>query len=119
MLSLPTVVVPISIIATFQRVKALTTDVQAVVDALRGSDKLVLNGEGSKVRRKDPLPPEYNAAPRTIYAVRALLHHSLHLSSSLSLSLPLSLCLCFCVFMCVSLFDFHSLSALNYGLSTK
>ncbi|XP_053213394.1 la-related protein 1-like [Panonychus citri] len=47
---------PISLIASFHRVKALTTEVALVIDALRGSDKVEFNENGTKLRTTaDPL----------------------------------------------------------------
>lgn len=47
---------PISLIASFHRVKALTTEVALVMDALRGSDKVEFNEDGTKLRTiVDPL----------------------------------------------------------------
>jgi hypothetical protein len=43
-------------IANFKRVKALTKDLAAVAEALRGSTLLSVDSEGSRVRRSTPLP---------------------------------------------------------------
>lgn len=48
--------VSIKLITSFKKVKSLTKDYRVVAYSLRHSDKLEVNEEGRKVRRKDPLP---------------------------------------------------------------
>lgn len=48
--------VSIKLITSFKKVKSLTKDYRVVAYSLRHSDKLEVNDEGRKVRRKDPLP---------------------------------------------------------------
>lgn len=51
--------VSIKLITSFKKVKSLTKDYRVVAFSLRQSDKLEVNDEGKKVRRKEPLP-EYD-----------------------------------------------------------
>ena len=62
-------VVSIEHIASFKRMKALTSDLPAIVAALRASDKLVVDEEGKMVRRTNALPEKAENAHRIIYAV--------------------------------------------------
>ncbi|GBP62169.1 La-related protein 6 [Eumeta japonica] len=63
--------VSLKLIASFKRVKHLTKDWRVVADALRRSTRLEINELGTKLRRKDPLPPYDETAPsRTVVAVR-------------------------------------------------
>ncbi|KAH9606957.1 hypothetical protein KSS87_009351 [Heliosperma pusillum] len=48
--------VPISVIATFRKVKRLTKDSSVIVDALKESSQLVISSDGKKVKRLHPLP---------------------------------------------------------------
>ncbi|XP_074272460.1 la-related protein 6A [Silene latifolia] len=48
--------VPISVIATFRKVKRLTKDSSVIVDALKESSQLVVSSDGKKVKRLHPLP---------------------------------------------------------------
>lgn len=48
--------VSIKLITSFKKVKSLTKDYRVVAYSLRHSEKLEVNEEGRKVRRKDPLP---------------------------------------------------------------
>jgi hypothetical protein len=53
-----------------------------VVEALRSSPSLLeVSEDGTKVRRKTPLPTDTDATPRIVYAVR-LASHSFILSHS-------------------------------------
>lgn len=58
--------VSISIIKDFNRMKALTTDEDVVVGALRNSSKLQVSEDGKMVRRKESLPEEDLSIPRSI-----------------------------------------------------
>jgi len=63
--------VPIPVIASFKRMRQLTTDVQVVVNALRKSASLLeVNPEGDKMRRITPLPENIDqiSLKRTIHA---------------------------------------------------
>lgn len=51
--------VSLKLITSFKRLKSLTKDFRVVAFTLRSSDKLEINEEGTKVRRRDPLP-EYD-----------------------------------------------------------
>ncbi|EDV26365.1 uncharacterized protein TRIADDRAFT_54278 [Trichoplax adhaerens] len=48
--------VSITLITSFKKVKCLTRDWNIVAEALKYSQKLEVNQEGKKVKRKDPLP---------------------------------------------------------------
>ena len=62
--------VSLKLITSFRKVKSLTKDYRVVADCLNTSDKLEVNEEGTKVRRKDPLPDYDETTPsRTVVAV--------------------------------------------------
>ncbi|KAL3866947.1 hypothetical protein ACJMK2_044193 [Sinanodonta woodiana] len=62
--------VSIKLITSFKKVKSLTKDYRVVTYSLRQSDKLEVNEEGKKVRRKDPLPDYDETTPsRSVFAV--------------------------------------------------
>lgn len=50
--------VPLSVVANFPKIKALTEDMNELVEAIRPSEKLILHADGARVKRKDPLPPK-------------------------------------------------------------
>jgi lupus La protein len=59
--------VPLSVIATFSKLKMLSTDLVEISNALKNSETLVLNEDATKVRRKYPLPDSDDWNVRTIY----------------------------------------------------
>lgn len=59
--------VPFDVLLTFNRLNALTKDVQVIADALKNSGKLVLREDGLAVRRKDPLPESVQTDEQTVY----------------------------------------------------
>lgn len=62
--------VSIKLITSFKKVKSLTKDYRVVAHSLTLSDKLELNDECKKVRRKDPLPEYDETTPsRSVVAV--------------------------------------------------
>lgn len=62
--------VSIKLITSFKKMKTLTKDYRVVAYSLKGSEKLELNDECSKVRRKDPLPDYDETVPsRTVVAL--------------------------------------------------
>lgn len=70
------IVVDISVISSFQRIKKLTEDQNLIVKALKDSTKLILNPEGTMVRRKEPIPDESQLKinERTLYTVNFFLN---------------------------------------------
>lgn len=60
--------VPIATLLTFNKMKALTSDVSAVAAALKGSEEVVVSEDGTKVRRKGELPETDTSKARTLYA---------------------------------------------------
>ncbi|GLT59213.1 hypothetical protein SLA2020_320460 [Shorea laevis] len=48
--------VPILVIASFRKMKKLTTDYSLIVDALKESSLLVVSSDGKRVKRSNPLP---------------------------------------------------------------
>lgn len=60
--------VPISTLATFNLVAALTTDESIIARALRSIDWLAVSEDGSTVRRASPLPAHDTSLARTVYA---------------------------------------------------
>ena len=62
--------VSLKLITSFKKLKSLTKDYRVVAYSLRESEKLEVNEEGTKVRRKDPLPDYDETTPsRTVVAV--------------------------------------------------
>ena len=62
--------VSLKLITSFRKVKSLTKDYRVVADCLNTSDNLEVNDEGTKVRRKDPLPDYDETTPsRTVVAM--------------------------------------------------
>lgn len=62
--------VSIKLITSFKKVKTLTKDYRVVAYSLRQSEELEVNEEGTKVRRKSPLPEYDETTPsRTVVAV--------------------------------------------------
>lgn len=55
--------VPISVIATFRKVKRLTKDTSTIVDALKQSSQLVVSSDDKKVKRLNPLPSTETVCP--------------------------------------------------------
>uniref|UniRef100_T1J2X6 Uncharacterized protein n=1 Tax=Strigamia maritima TaxID=126957 RepID=T1J2X6_STRMM len=62
--------VSLKLISSFKKVKTLTKDWRVVAYSLKSSDKLVVNETGTKVGRRDPLPPYDETTPsRTVIAM--------------------------------------------------
>ncbi|BFY97394.1 hypothetical protein BsWGS_00434 [Bradybaena similaris] len=62
--------VSLKLITSFKKMKALTRDYNVVAYCLKASEKLELNEESTKVRRKDPLPDYDETVPsRTVVAL--------------------------------------------------
>lgn len=62
--------VSLKLITSFRKIKKLTKDYRVVAHCLKNSQKLELNAEGTKVKRKDPLPEhDETVASRTVIAV--------------------------------------------------
>ncbi|XP_035281992.1 la-related protein 7 isoform X2 [Anguilla anguilla] len=60
--------VDISVLATFNRMKKMTTDVKLIARALKNSSVVEVNLEGTKIRRQHPLGEEpKNVDERTVY----------------------------------------------------
>lgn len=60
--------VPISILLTFNRLKALSTDPAVIASALEGSETVVVSECKTKLRRANPLPEDDDSKARTLYA---------------------------------------------------
>ncbi|GAM19144.1 hypothetical protein SAMD00019534_023190 [Acytostelium subglobosum LB1] len=60
--------VNIDIIASFNKMKTLTLDLQLVSDALKSSKKLEVSEDGKTVRRVDPLPDTELINKKTLYS---------------------------------------------------
>jgi len=60
--------VPLSVISTFTRIKNLTTDLNLIAAALKTSEVVQVNTDGTKVRRNTPLPQEDLSSKKSIYA---------------------------------------------------
>ena len=50
--------VNLKLITSFKKVKNITKDYRVVAESLKDSEVLVMNAEGTKIRRKQALPPE-------------------------------------------------------------
>ena len=61
--------VSLKLITSLQKMKSITHDYHIVAYSLRSSDKLVVNEEGTKVRRVDPLPKFKAKTSHTVLAV--------------------------------------------------
>ncbi|CAH1796683.1 unnamed protein product [Owenia fusiformis] len=62
--------VSLKLITSFKKMKSLTKDYRVVAYSLRQSEKLLVNEEGTKVKRKDPLPDYDETTPsKTVVAI--------------------------------------------------
>lgn len=59
--------VPIATLLTFNKLKQLTTDANAVAAAVEASDEVVLSDDRLSIRRKVPLPEEDLSKQRSVY----------------------------------------------------
>mmetsp|Transcript_20777 Transcript_20777/g.30924 ORF Transcript_20777/g.30924 Transcript_20777/m.30924 type:complete len:354 (+) Transcript_20777:61-1122(+) len=62
--------VDLSVIATFARLKALSTDVNVIAEALKSSDVVEVSDDNTKVRRKHPIPEKDDSKERTVFVGR-------------------------------------------------
>jgi len=62
--------VNLEIIASFKRMKELTTDLKLIADAVADSDVVELNSERTMIKRKQPIPLEDKTANRLLYIKR-------------------------------------------------
>ncbi|KAK9714433.1 hypothetical protein RND81_06G094000 [Saponaria officinalis] len=62
-------IVPISLIATFRKLKRLTKDSTVIADALKESSQLVVSSDAKKVRRLHPLPSSETNCPKSCTVV--------------------------------------------------
>ncbi|EFA79127.1 Lupus La protein [Heterostelium album PN500] len=60
--------VGIEVLATFNKIKSMTTDLQLISDALKDSDSLQLSEDGKMVKRLNPLPDNEELAKKTLYS---------------------------------------------------
>jgi len=60
--------VALSVVASFSRTKALSTDIKLIQEALRTSEVLKMNSDETMIRRVAPIPEEDTSAPRSVYA---------------------------------------------------
>jgi len=58
----------VAVIATFSRMRALTTDIEPVLEAIRTSEHLKLDSAETMVKRIAPLPEDDVSVNKTIYA---------------------------------------------------
>ncbi|KAK5584479.1 hypothetical protein RB653_006091 [Dictyostelium firmibasis] len=59
--------IPIDVIASFNRMKTISTDLQLITDALKKSTRLQVSEDGKMVRRLDPLPENIDCG-KTLYS---------------------------------------------------
>jgi len=59
--------VPISVLLTFNRLKALTTNVSLIVDAMKHSEVVDVSDDGLKLKRNAELPADDNSMLKTLY----------------------------------------------------
>ena len=59
--------VELAVLARFNKLKQITTEIPEIAASLEGAEGLVLSEDKTKIRRTQPLPTEWNPAPRTIY----------------------------------------------------
>jgi hypothetical protein len=75
--------VPIEVLATFNKVKEISSDIDFITKVLRTSQTLQVSEDGKKVKRIAPLPEVDTLNERSIYVVSLfvlLLHPLSHLS---------------------------------------
>ncbi|KNC82609.1 hypothetical protein SARC_05106 [Sphaeroforma arctica JP610] len=62
--------VDLSVLATFNRLMKFAKNVEEIAEALKSANKdlIVLNEEGTKVKRVQPVPTSYDPRSRTMYA---------------------------------------------------
>jgi hypothetical protein len=65
--------VDISVFVRFNKIRALTTDIKDIADALRNSQFLSLTEDGTKVFRTTPIKEKDNIDDCTIYVVSIML----------------------------------------------
>lgn len=58
---------PLDVLLTFNRLAAMSKDVKAIAEALKDSDKVVVDEARMAIRRKDPLPESIQTDEQTIY----------------------------------------------------
>lgn len=61
--------VPLTVIATFNRIKTITTDVEVIAKALESSTELELSSDRTAVRRTRALPEDDDSEQRSVYVV--------------------------------------------------
>lgn len=59
--------VPLDVLLTFNRLAALSKDMKVIAEALKDSDKVVVDEVRMAIRRKDPLPESIQTEDQTIY----------------------------------------------------
>ena len=59
--------VPIAVLLTFNKLKALTTDVATILRALSGSESVTVSADGLNIRRSAELPESDLSKPCTLY----------------------------------------------------
>lgn len=59
--------IPLEILTKFNRLKAITSDVSLIAEAISDSEVVILNDDKTLIKRKHPIPEKLNADPRTIH----------------------------------------------------
>lgn len=59
--------VPIKVLLDFNKLKALTTDIAVVAEAVKESDSVVVDEDGLRIRRSKSLPEHDDSVARTLY----------------------------------------------------
>lgn len=60
--------VPIATLLTFAKLKALSEDPKVIAEAIKGSELVAANEDGTQIKRVTPLPEVDTSTERTIYA---------------------------------------------------
>jgi len=60
--------VSIATLITFSKLKALNVDIAKAIESVKDSESVVVNPEGTMIKRKNPLPENDTSSQRTIYA---------------------------------------------------
>jgi len=59
--------IPLEILTKFNRLKAITSDITQIAEAILDSEVVILNDDKTLIKRKHPVPEKLNADPRTIH----------------------------------------------------
>jgi len=61
--------IPVEVLLKFNKVKDITTDIEAVAKVIKTSDQLILSEDSKFVKRTNPLPENDTVNERSLYVV--------------------------------------------------